>query len=42
VQNIIKEFHPDEIHIGTCVRRDKYGVVEGSKVEEFVSKMSYE
>lgn len=42
IQKIIKEFHPSEIHIGTCVRKDKYGPVEGCKVEEFITKMNYE
>ena len=40
IQEIVKEFNPKEIHIGTCVRKDKYGPVQGHLVEEFIKKMS--
>mgnify|MGYP000256476077 CR=1 FL=1 len=41
VENIIKSLHPSEIHIGTCVRKDKFGPVDGLLVEEFIKRMSY-
>jgi phosphoribosylanthranilate isomerase len=42
VQGIIKEFRPSEVHIGTCVRRDKFGPVERTLLEEFIGRMNYE
>ena len=33
IQQIVKEFNPKEVHIGTCVRQDKYGPVDGALVE---------
>lgn len=37
---ILNEFKPSEVHIGTCVRQDKYGAVNGKLLEEFISLMS--
>lgn len=31
----MREWGVNKVHIGTCVRKDKYGLVDGESVAEF-------
>jgi len=39
VQEIIKTLSPKEIHIGTCVRSNRYENVDGRLVNDFLKLM---
>jgi copper homeostasis protein CutC len=36
IEWLMKYLKPSEVHIGTCVRKDKYGPVQGYLIEKFI------